>query len=187
MNRKGVGLLGMLAILFVIFMGIFFLFKSGEFFANSIGTEKYEMSKWSGNEFMFESDLHFLENSLWITAENLAYENGRNGTIFDEPWDMVSDMVCWNCKKGIPPEDLVADQLFKRVNQTYEKYFDKISISIENHTNLNMTYNNNFVKLFYKGNFSYHPSVDYYTNASNLWVNATTPLRYFLLYDKAKE
>lgn len=180
----------MIAILLVIFMGIFFIIKGSEFYMSSTKTSTHEMSRWSEYKFVFDSDLNFLENSLWILGENSAYQNGRNGSLYNEPWDMISGFVCWNCKKGIPPEDLVASQLLKRVNKTYEKYFDKLSIVVENHTNLNMTYDKedkDKIKFFYKGNFSFYPSDDFYTNATNLWINSTTPLVYFNLYDKGKE
>jgi len=187
-GRKGVSLMLITIILFLV-IGIVFVWKETDFSVSSSTTQSIEMSRWSENKFDFDSDIGFLENVLWILGENFAYENGQNGGLYGETWDKVSGLVCWNCKMGIPPEESIASNLSQRVNETYKDYFLHLYITPESHTPLNFNYERNNVTFSYLANFSYSPTnnKDFYMNESNVWINSTSPLIYFLLYDKGKE
>jgi|GEM_PF-5974998 len=150
----------------------------------------------------FDSEKNFLENSLLVTGSYAAYENGKNGTIYNYSWDRLEGFdlngdwfsyVCWKDINGekIPPENIVTGKLGERINETFQDYFSCLldSIEITDNSLVNMEINENEFNLSYEIS-ELNMTTEFLNHTieeRNVWITTTVPLRYLNLYKNAKD
>ena len=171
----------------------------------SYGTIK--MAKSTGYSIMFEekklieSQAHydgekqFLRNSLWLAGENSTYENGQNGGLYETSWGKCGGYVCWK-KNNYPRKNLVARELEDKINDTYRDSFGNFVNDLDVEVNrrmidnpypsIEMHHTNSKITLQYDANLYLKNSFLNQTIEENEKIETDLPLRYFLLYDKAK-
>ncbi len=149
----------------------------------------------------FDSEKKFLENSLLISGAYAAYKNGLNGTIYKKSWDRctgtsidgsVYDHVCWrdHDDEKIPSKNMVVEGIAERTNETFQDYFSNLEYTeIEDITPLQMEESLNGFNFSYKITELNLSSIilNHTLIEKNVWINATIPIRYMLLYKDAKD